>query len=54
MKKHLAWLAFIVAAIALTAMIWGEPNNKKHISELGYSDFMAQVDAGHVHDVIIS
>ena len=53
MKKHLAWLAFIIAAIALTAMIWGEPKNK-HISEIGYSDFIAQVDSDKIHDVVIS
>ena len=47
MKKHLAWLAFIFVAIVLTAMIWGEPN-KKHISEIGYSDFINQVDGGHI------
>jgi len=53
MKKHLAWLAFIAVAIFLTAVIWSEPN-KKHISEIGYSDFIAQVDADRVHDVVIS
>ena len=52
MKKHLAWLAFIIVSIALIAMIWGEPN-KKHISEIGYSDFINQVDGGHIHDVTI-
>jgi cell division protease FtsH len=53
MKKHLAWLAFIAAAIFLTATIWSEPN-KKAISEIGYSDFIAQVDGDKIHDVIIS
>jgi cell division protease FtsH len=53
MKKHLAWLAFIVVAILLVATIWGEPN-KKIISEIGYSDFIAQVDGDKIHDVVIS
>jgi cell division protease FtsH len=53
MKKHLAWLAFIAVAIILTATIWSEPN-KKTISEIGYSDFIAQVDADKIHDVVIS
>ena len=52
MKKHLAWLAFIIVSIALIAMIWSEPN-KKHISEIGYSDFINQVDGGRIHDVTI-
>ena len=54
MKKHLAWLAFIIAAIALTAMIFNEPDHKKHISEISYSDFVAQVDNNRVHDVVIN
>ena len=53
MKKHLAWLAFIVVAIILVATIWGEPN-KKTTSEIGYSDFIAQVDGDKIHDVVIS
>ena len=53
MKKHLAWLAFIAVAIFLVATIWSEPN-KKVISEIGYSDFIAQVDGDKVHDVVIS
>jgi cell division protease FtsH len=53
MKKHIAWLAFIIAAIALTAMIWDEPK-KRTISEIGYSDFITQVDSDRVHDVVIS
>ena len=53
MKKHLAWLAFIIVTIVLIATIWGEPN-KKHISEIGYSDFIAQVDGDKIHDVVIS
>ena len=53
MKKHLAWLAFIVVAIFLVAIIWSEPN-KKIISEIGYSDFIAQVDGDKIHDVVIS
>jgi len=53
MKKHLAWLAFIAVAIFLTATIWSEPN-KKTISEIGYSDFIAQVDGDKIHDVVIS
>ena len=53
MKKHLAWLAFIAVAIVLVATIWSEPN-KKNISEIGYSDFIAQVDGDKIHDVVIS
>ncbi len=53
MKKHLAWLAFIIAAIVLVATIWSEPN-KKNISEIGYSDFITQVDSDNIHDVVIS
>ena len=53
MKKHLAWLAFIAVAIFLVATIWSEPN-KKNISEIGYSDFIAQVDGDKIHDVVIS
>jgi cell division protease FtsH len=53
MKKHLAWLAFIAVAILLTATIWSEPN-KKSISEIGYTDFITQVDSDRVHDVVIS
>ena len=53
MKKHLAWLAFLIASIALMGLIWGEPN-KKVISEIGYSDFIAQVDSDRIHDVVIS
>jgi cell division protease FtsH len=53
MKKHLAWLAFIAVAIILTAVIWSEPN-KKTTSEIGYSDFIAQVDSDKIHDVVIS
>jgi len=53
MKKHLAWLAFIAVAIFLVATIWSEPN-KKTTSEIGYSDFIAQVDGDKIHDVVIS
>lgn len=51
-KKHAPWLLFILVAIGLVGMIWSEPR-KNAISEIGYSDFIAQVDAGRVHDVTI-
>ncbi len=52
MKKHLMWLLFLAAAIALTALIFEGPKQKV-VSEIGYSDFIAQVDSGRVHDVTI-
>ena len=51
-KKHAPWLLFILVAIGLVGMIWSEPK-KNAVSEIGYSDFIAQVDAGRVHDVTI-
>jgi cell division protease FtsH len=51
-RKHLPWLLFIAVTIGLMAMIWGEPK-KNAVSEIGYSDFIAQVDTGKVHDVTI-
>ena len=51
-KKHAPWLLFILVTIVLMGMIWSEPK-KNAISEIGYSDFVAQVDAGRVHDVTI-
>ena len=52
-NKHLPWLLFITATIVLVALVWGEPK-KNTISEIGYSDFIAQVNADRVHDVTIS
>jgi cell division protease FtsH len=51
-KKHVPWILFIAVTIGLLAMIWGEPK-KNAVSEIGYSDFIAQVDNGKVHDVTI-
>ena len=51
-KKHAPWLLFILVTIVLVGMIWGEPK-KNAVSEIGYSDFIAQVDTGRVHDVTI-
>jgi cell division protease FtsH len=51
-KKHAPWILFIAVTIGLVAMIWSEPK-KNATSEIGYSDFVAQVDAGRVHDVTI-
>ena len=51
-KKHAPWLLFILVTIGLMGMIWGEPK-KNAVSEIGYSDFIAQVDTGRVHDVTI-
>ena len=51
-KKHAPWLLFILVTIVLVGMIWSEPK-KNAISDIGYSDFVAQLDAGRVHDVTI-
>jgi cell division protease FtsH len=52
MKKHLPWLLFILVSIGLIAFIMEGPKQRV-VSEIGYSDFIAQVDAGRVHDVTI-
>jgi cell division protease FtsH len=51
-KKHLPWLLFILVSIGLIAFIMEGPKQRV-VSEIGYSDFIAQVDAGRVHDVTI-
>ena len=51
-KKHLPWLLLIILSIALMAVVLDGPKQKV-VSEIGYSDFMAQVNAGRVHDVTI-
>jgi len=52
-KKHLPWILFIFVSISLVALIWNEPRQKV-TSEIGYSDFVAQIDAGKIHNVVIS
>ena len=52
-KNHVPWLLFIAAAIVLMAMMFEGPKQKA-VSEIGYSDFVAQINAGRVHDVTIS
>ncbi len=53
MKKHVSWLLFLAAVIGLVAMM-SEGPKKSTISEIGYSDFIAQVNADRVHDVTIA
>ena len=51
-KKHLPWVLLLVMTIVLMAVMLDGPKQKV-VSEIGYSDFMAQVNAGRVHDVTI-
>jgi cell division protease FtsH len=51
-KKNLPWIILIGLTIGLVAFMFDNPKQKA-ISEIGYSDFIAQVDAGRVHDVTI-
>jgi cell division protease FtsH len=53
MKKHVSWLLFLAAVIGLVALMADGPK-KSVISDIGYSDFIAQVNADRVHDVVIS
>jgi len=53
MKKHFPWILFILVSIGLIAMVMGGPKQKV-ISEIGYSDFIAQINADRIHDVTIS
>jgi cell division protease FtsH len=52
MKKHLPWVLLLLMTIVLMAVMLDGPKQKV-VSEIGYSDFVAQVDAGRVHDVTI-
>jgi cell division protease FtsH len=51
-KKHLPWVLLILMSLVLVSFIFEGPKQKV-VSEIGYSDFIAQVDAGRVHDVTI-
>ena len=45
LKKNLPWIVLIVVTITLIGMMMGS-TTKHAISEIGYSDFISQVDSG--------
>ena len=53
MKKHLIWVLIIFLTLAIMAVMM-EGKGRKVSDEIGFSDFIAQVDRNNVHNVIIS
>jgi cell division protease FtsH len=51
-KKNLPWVLLLFLTFVLMGVMLDGPKQKA-VSEIGYSDFIAQVDAGRVHDVTI-
>lgn len=51
-KKNLPWVLLLFLTFVLMGVMLDGPKQRA-ISEIGYSDFVAQVDAGRVHDVTI-
>lgn len=53
-KKFLPWFLMVGLVLALLAIYQEQSKTTKDIREITFSDFLAQVDQGNVHDVIIS
>ena len=53
-KKYIPWAAFFVVAGILFALWQNQETQRPNLREINFSDFLAQVEDGRVHDVIIS
>ena len=54
-RKATPWIVFVFTALTLYA-IWNSSESQKthHVSEIGFSDLIAQIDNGKIHDLTIS
>ena len=53
-KKYIPWAAFFIVAGILFALWQGQETQRPNLREINFSDFLAQIEDGRVHDVIIS
>lgn len=54
LKKYVPWIAFVLVAGILFALWQNQETHRPDTREINFSDFLAQVDEGRIHDVIIS
>jgi cell division protease FtsH len=54
-RKLTPWVLFLLAGLTLFA-IWNDTSNqrKQHISEIGFSDLITQIDDNRIHDITIT
>ena len=53
-RKLTPWALLLLAGLTLFA-IWNDTSpQRKHVTEIGFSDLVAQIEDGRVHDLTIS
>ncbi len=54
LKKYIPWITFVLVAGVLFALWQNQETQRPNPREINFSDFLAQIEEGRVHDVIIS